>query len=74
MNTKYCLFLEQCSVDVDPGIGRATCVAIAKCGGHVIALSRTQSDLDSLKEEVKLGYPCMFSLLTMASCHLSGYY
>ena len=35
------------------GIGRATCVAVAKHGGHVIALSRTQADLDSLKNEVR---------------------
>ena len=40
-------------VFVVAGIGRATCAAIAKHGGQVIALSRTQSDLDSLKEEVK---------------------
>lgn len=34
------------------GIGRATCIALAKYGAQVIALSRTQSDLDSLKNEV----------------------
>lgn len=26
--------------------------ALAKCGAHVIALSRTQEDLDSIKSEV----------------------
>ncbi|CAB3992661.1 Hypothetical predicted protein, partial [Paramuricea clavata] len=31
-------------------IGRATAILLAECGANVIALSRTQSDLDSLKE------------------------
>ena len=35
-----------------PGIGRDTAKALAECGAEVIALSRTQADLDSLKEEV----------------------
>ncbi|CAB3990735.1 L-xylulose reductase [Paramuricea clavata] len=34
------------------GIGRATAILLAKCGANVIALSRTQNDLDSLKTEV----------------------
>lgn len=34
------------------GIGRATCIALGKCGAQVIGLTRTQSDLDSLKIEV----------------------
>lgn len=34
------------------GIGRAACIALAKCGAEVIGFSRTQSDLDSLKDEV----------------------
>jgi len=33
------------------GIGRDTAKLLAKCGAEVFALSRTQSDLDSLKEE-----------------------
>ena len=33
------------------GIGRTTAKALLKCGAEVIALSRTQSDLDSLKQE-----------------------
>lgn len=34
------------------GIGRATVKALVKCGAQVIALSRTQEDLDLLKREV----------------------
>ena len=34
------------------GIGRATVLLLAKCGAIVIAVSRTQDDLDSLKEQV----------------------
>ena len=33
------------------GIGRNTAKALFQCGAEVIALSRTQSDLDSLKQE-----------------------
>jgi len=35
------------------GIGRETCLLLAKCGAKVIALSRTEADLKSLKEEIK---------------------
>lgn len=45
-------FFFKCKVLHWQGIGRATCVALAKCGAEVIAFSRTQSDLDSLKNEV----------------------
>ncbi|XP_028403564.1 L-xylulose reductase-like [Dendronephthya gigantea] len=34
------------------GIGRATALLLGQCGANVIALSRTQSDLDSLKVEM----------------------
>ena len=34
-----------------PGIGRALALGVAACGGHVIALSRTQAHLDTLKAE-----------------------
>ena len=34
------------------GIGRAVVKALAQCGAEVIAFSRTQADLDSLKQEV----------------------
>ena len=40
-------------ISLPTGIGRATAKALAKYGGEVIALSRTQADLDSLKEEVQ---------------------
>ncbi|KAI6655137.1 L-xylulose reductase-like [Oopsacas minuta] len=33
------------------GIGRGTAIMLMQCGAEVIALSRTQSDLDSLAEE-----------------------
>lgn len=33
------------------GIGRAVAITLKKCGAEVVALSRTQSDLDSLSEE-----------------------
>ena len=36
------------------GIGRATVILLAKCGANIVALSRTKSDLDSLKTEVSL--------------------
>ena len=34
------------------GIGRTTAVRLAELGAHVVAISRTQADLDSLKEQV----------------------
>lgn len=40
------------------GIGRTIAAELLKCGADVIALSRTQADLDSLKEE----YPSMRTL------------
>ncbi|XP_028990454.1 L-xylulose reductase-like [Betta splendens] len=33
------------------GIGRATALALARCGAKVVAVTRTQADLDSLMEE-----------------------
>ncbi|GBO28407.1 L-xylulose reductase, partial [Araneus ventricosus] len=33
------------------GIGRALTLKLAECGAEVVAVSRTQSDLESLKEE-----------------------
>ena len=35
-----------------PGIGRDICKALVTCGAEVYAVSRTQSDLDSLVAEV----------------------
>ncbi|XP_034049600.1 L-xylulose reductase isoform X2 [Thalassophryne amazonica] len=33
------------------GIGRATALALARCGAKVVAVTRTQADLDSLTQE-----------------------
>ena len=35
-----------------PGIGRDLAVRLAEYGAHVIAVCRTQADLDSLKQQV----------------------
>ncbi|GIY27101.1 hypothetical protein CDAR_308481 [Caerostris darwini] len=35
------------------GIGRAMALKLAECGAEVVAVSRTQSDLDALKKERK---------------------
>jgi NADP-dependent 3-hydroxy acid dehydrogenase YdfG len=35
------------------GIGRASALALAKAGSHVVITSRTKADLDSLAEEIK---------------------
>ena len=35
------------------GIGRATCIELAKAGAHVIALSRTQGALEDLDDEIR---------------------
>ena len=42
-----------CTGVIAIGIGCATAKFLAKCGADVIALSRTQADLDSLKKEVQ---------------------
>ncbi|KXJ23646.1 L-xylulose reductase [Exaiptasia diaphana] len=34
------------------GMGRSTAIALAQCGAEVIALTRTQADLDSLVKEM----------------------
>ena len=36
------------------GIGREVATMLVKCGAEVIALSRTQADLDTLRAEVSL--------------------
>lgn len=35
------------------GIGRATALALARCGAKVVAVTRTQADLNSLVQEVQ---------------------
>ena len=55
------------------GIGKATAILLAECGANVIALSRTQSDLDSLKTQVKtLENTCMRMLKAAVALFYSG--
>ena len=35
------------------GIGRETAILLAKCGGNVVVCSRTDSDVNSVKEEIE---------------------
>ena len=42
------VFMDICS----SGIGRATALALVRCGAEVTAVTRTQSDLDTLVLEV----------------------
>ena len=35
------------------GLGRGAAIAIAEAGGNIIAIGRNQSELDSLKKEIK---------------------
>ena len=39
--------------DSNKGLGRACSIALAEAGATIIALSRTQSDLDKLEKEIK---------------------
>lgn len=40
------------------GIGRATTLALAHCGAKVVAVTRSQADLNSLLQEVTLLLLC----------------
>ena len=51
LSRKYLCLACTCATAI--GIGRATAKFLTNCGADVIALSRTQADLDSLKEEVQ---------------------
>ena len=42
------------SVALLSGIGRAVAMALHKLGANTVGLSRTQEDLDTLKEQVRL--------------------
>ncbi|WP_127752777.1 SDR family oxidoreductase [Devosia sp. 1566] len=57
------------------GIGRSTALMLAKAGAHVVALSRTESDLDSLVEEIGCT-PVVVDLsdpeATVAAAHAGG--
>lgn len=41
-----------CVTGAGKGIGREVAHVLSKCGAHVIAISRSQEDLDSLKKEI----------------------
>lgn len=41
------------------GIGREICLLLHKCGAHVIAVSRSPEDLESLKKEIKCDTFCV---------------
>ncbi len=45
-----------------PGIGRDCSLLLARSGATVVAVSRTQSDLDALKQEVGLPAVIMCSM------------
>ena len=53
-----------CGLLLPTGIGRAVVKALAQCGAEVIAFSRTQADLDSLKQEVCVQCSC----ISMCEC------
>ena len=40
------------------GLGRACSIALAEAGATIIALSRTQSDLDKLEKKICISYRC----------------
>lgn len=51
----WCVFCNNCLclwTLCHSGIGRATALALARCGAKVVAVTRTQADLNSLVEEV----------------------
>ncbi len=50
------------------GIGRGIVEALAKAGAKVVAFSRTQADLDSLKEEVNYITSCFSTVLIIVHC------
>ena len=51
------------------GIGRATCVALAKAGAHIVALARTQGALEELDDAIKAAG----SSATLAPCDIKDY-
>ena len=48
---------------------RAIAIKLCRCGADVVAISRTQDDLDSLKEEVK--FPSIFKRHKLRHCTIS---
>ena len=47
------------------GLGRACSIALAEAGATIIALSRTQSDLDKLEKEIKKSKAKLSKLIVM---------
>ena len=47
------------------GLGRACSIALAEAGATIIALSRTQSDLDKLEKEIKKSKVKLSKLIVM---------
>lgn len=45
-----------CNLFKMTGIGRAVALKLVEAGANLIAVSRTQSDLDSLKQEVSISF------------------
>ena len=52
------------------GIGRATALALAGAGVHVIAMARTQGALEELDDEIKTLRPDAKGLVTLVPCDL----
>src|ERR1700753_1102354 len=52
------------------GIGRATCLALAAAGFHIIALARTQGALEELDDEINAAQPGVKGLATLVPCDL----
>jgi NAD(P)-dependent dehydrogenase (short-subunit alcohol dehydrogenase family) len=52
------------------GIGRATALALAKAGFHVVAMARTQGALEELDDEISAGQPGAKGLATLVPCDL----
>ena len=46
-----------------PGIGRGIAIKLAELGAKVVAVCRTQEDLDSLQKEVFSWYGGIYTLL-----------
>ncbi len=51
------------------GIGRATCVALAEAGAHIVALARTQGALEELDDAIKAAG----SSATLVPCDIKDY-
>jgi NAD(P)-dependent dehydrogenase (short-subunit alcohol dehydrogenase family) len=52
------------------GIGRATALALAGAGFHIIAMARTQGALEELDDEIRAARPGATGLATLVPCDL----